>query len=309
MKQPDPIARRFVLYFDESVRGLSVGAPVTLYGLPVGEVAERRAELSIPRRGAFVRACSSPSSPSGSSGSMTEQQQADRQGAGGDRAPEDAHAQDAPHGRGAGAARATADRQLPDRRAVRRVRVFPEAPKVKLDWSKDPLELPVVPGGLANIEAKLNSILDQGRQHAAQRDRQPRSRTRSRRSTRRSRTRTRWSAASTRSGCPREPRRSRTLRKAHRRLPIELSTMRTRRSSAKDSPAPQDLRDTLQEVTRAARAVRVFVDYLERHPEITDPGQATRRSNDAPHRLPRCPVRRRGAGRGMLDTRRRVSTR
>ena len=36
----------------------------------------------------------------------------------------------------------------------------------------------------------------------------------------------------------------------------------------KDSPAPQDLRDTLQEVTRAARSVRVLVDYLERHPEM-----------------------------------------
>jgi paraquat-inducible protein B len=36
----------------------------------------------------------------------------------------------------------------------------------------------------------------------------------------------------------------------------------------KDSPAPQDLRDTLQEVTRAARAVRILVDYLERHPEM-----------------------------------------
>src|SRR4030095_167113 len=38
MKQPDPVERRFVLYFNESVRGLSLGAPVTLYGLRVGEV-------------------------------------------------------------------------------------------------------------------------------------------------------------------------------------------------------------------------------------------------------------------------------
>ena len=37
---------------------------------------------------------------------------------------------------------------------------------------------------------------------------------------------------------------------------------------SKDSPAPQDLRDTLQEITRAARSIRVLVDYLERHPDV-----------------------------------------
>ena len=35
----------------------------------------------------------------------------------------------------------------------------------------------------------------------------------------------------------------------------------------KDAPAQQELRDALQEITRAARSLRVLADYLERHPE------------------------------------------
>ena len=40
MKQPESISTRYVLHFNESLRGLSVGAPVTFFGLPVGEVTE-----------------------------------------------------------------------------------------------------------------------------------------------------------------------------------------------------------------------------------------------------------------------------
>ncbi len=40
LKQPDVIARRYVLYFKETLRGLAVGAPVTLLGLTAGEVVD-----------------------------------------------------------------------------------------------------------------------------------------------------------------------------------------------------------------------------------------------------------------------------
>ena len=42
----------------------------------------------------------------------------------------------------------------------------------------------------------------------------------------------------------------------------------------KDAPAQQELRDTLQEVTRAARSLRILTDYLERHPESLIRGKA-----------------------------------
>jgi paraquat-inducible protein B len=38
MKQAESISAHYVLYFNETLRGLSVGAPVTLLGMPAGEV-------------------------------------------------------------------------------------------------------------------------------------------------------------------------------------------------------------------------------------------------------------------------------
>jgi hypothetical protein len=55
MKAPERRAIHYVLYFDESVRGLSPGAPVTLLGLPIGEVVSVRLEAG-SRKDLKVRA-------------------------------------------------------------------------------------------------------------------------------------------------------------------------------------------------------------------------------------------------------------
>ena len=149
---------------------------------------------------------------------------------------------------------------------------FPNAPKVRLDVSKDPLELPVVPGGLANIEAKLSSILTKI-------DNMPLNaigievknalatlnQTLKDADTLVNRVDAQW-----------VPEGTKTLEELRRAIATADRALKNADTTlfAKDSPAPQDLRDTLQEVTRAARAVRVLVDYLERHPEILIRGKS-----------------------------------
>ena len=47
----------------------------------------------------------------------------------------------------------------------------------------------------------------------------------------------------------------------------ERTVAAAERTVAPDSPLQDDLRETLQEVTKSAESLRALVDYLERHPE------------------------------------------
>jgi len=264
MKQPDPIERRFVLFFDESVRGLSVGAPVTLYGLPVGEVASVGMSID-PKTKAFRPRVLITFFPERLLAQLSQRDQTIN------KALEETN----PEVRMRNMRHQVEEQGL---RAQLRTgsyltgelyvafEYFPTAPKVKLDFTRDPIELPVVPGGLANLEAKLTSILtkvdnmplnaiavevkgaiatlDQALKDA---------------DTLINRVDAQW-----------VPEGTKTLEDARKAITAADRALSDadRNLLANDSPAPQDLRDTLQEVARAARAVRVFVDYLERHPEI-----------------------------------------
>jgi len=142
----------------------------------------------------------------------------------------------------------------------------PNAPKVNIDWSRDPLELPVVPGGLNDIEAKLGSILTKIdnvpldaigadlRRGLATLDQ-----TLKDADTLVNRVDAQW-----------VPEGTKTLEELRRAVVDADRVLKNADATlfGKDSPGPQDLRDALQEVTRAARSVRIFVDYLERHPEM-----------------------------------------
>jgi len=272
MKEPDPVERRYVLHFNESVRGLSAGAPVTLFGLQVGEVTDvgltfdpktlvfrpRVIITFVPDR---LIAKLSPRERTRTGKTMAEM------------SPE---------------TRLRMLRRIVEEQGLRAqlrtgslitgelyvaFEYFPEAPKAKVDWTQDPLELPVVPGSLASIEAKLGSILTKidkmpldaigsdVRTALATLDK-----TLKDANTLVNRVDAQW-----------VPEGTKTLEELRRAIADAGRVVRNADTTlfSKDSPAPQDLRDTLQEITRAARSVRVLVDYLERHPDTLLRGKPT----------------------------------
>ena len=271
MKQPDPVERRFVLYFNESVRGLSIGAPVTLYGLRVGEVTQVGLHYDAAKRVFRPRVLIT----------FFPDQLIARMSA----RPQGANAKSLLDLNAEGRARLL--RQMVDERGLRAqlrtgsfltgelyvaFEYFPNEPRPKIDWTQDPLELPVVPGGLATLEAKLGSILTKidnmplnaigiDVKNAIEQLNQ---------------TLKDASKLVNNIDVKLVPEGTKTLEDLRRAINSADKVLINTDSTlfGKDSPAPQDLRDTLQEVTRAARSVRVLVDYLERHPEILIRGKA-----------------------------------
>jgi paraquat-inducible protein B len=271
MKQPDPIVRRFALYFNESVRGLKVGAPVTLLGLRVGEVAEVGMTYD-PATFVFRPRALITFFPEELIATMSAKEKATAAKRLIAMTPE---------------ARLRMLRRLVDEHGLRAqlqtgslltgdkfvaFEYFPNAPKVRIDWSKDPLELPVVAGGLANIENKLSSILTKV-------DNMPLNAIGIEVKDALATLNTTLKDVDKLVGnvdAKLVPEGTRTLEDLRRAIASADQVLKDTDASlfGKDSPAPQDLRDTLQEVTRAARSVRILVDYLERHPEILIRGKS-----------------------------------
>jgi paraquat-inducible protein B len=258
MRQPDPLERRFALHFDQSVRGLDVGAPVTLSGLTVGEVAE--VGLSIdPKTQSYRPRVLITFSPARIFAYLDKVDAAQM--------TLEARNRRLRHlfeDRGLRAQLQTGSLLTGELYVA--FEYIPNAPKAKIDWSRDPLELPVAPGGLASLEGKLTSILTkidnmpldaigiEVRDTIAVLEQ-----TLKDAGTLINHVDAQW-----------VPEGTKTLEEARRAIASADRAISNADATflGKDSVASQDLRDTLQELTRAARSVRNLVDYLERHPEV-----------------------------------------
>jgi paraquat-inducible protein B len=262
MKQPESVSQRYVLYFDESLRGLSVGAPVTFLGLPGGEVTEvglflDPATHTLRGRVEIVTFAERLIS-----------RLAARQTAAGETIVQSAEQR-----------RAFIKRMIEERGMRAQLKsgslitgqlyvafdFYPHAPKAKVDWSQKEPVLPVVPSPLPDLEAKVSSIL-------AKLDKLP------------------YEAigVDTRKALASLDQTLKDVDKAVNRIDVDVTPELTKALgdlrhatatvdqllkhtdatlASTDAPAQQELRIAMQEVARAAQSLRVLTDYLERHPE------------------------------------------
>jgi len=274
MKAPDPVARHFVLYFKESLHNLSVGAPVTLFGLNIGEVTS--VGLQVDPDSADVK-------PRVTITFYPERAMAyiDEKSKGIVESLSSADAQ----------RRAAFVRRLVEERGLRgqlksaslitgqlyvAFDYHPGAPKQKVDLDGPTPILPTVPSALANLEEKLGSVVDKI-------DRMPLEAIGSDiKKDLESLDQTLTSVRKLVTNADNElvPGLKRDIDALHRTLETAERAMANANTSLLESNAPvqQDLRDALSEFTRAARSLRVLLNELERQPSSVIRGKVESRS-------------------------------
>lgn len=263
MKARDAMTRVYVLRFNESLRGLSVGAPVTYLGVQIGEVIDIGFDFE-PEKANIVPRVSITFYPERLL-TITEPTQQARveQFLKGDDKRRNAFLQRMIDERGLRAQLRTGS--LLTGQLYVAFDYFPKAAKAGITFNRGVAELPVVPSGLVDLEAKLGSILDKI-------DKLPLDQIATELK------KDLESLDETLTGATRLIKRVDTeivptlktdLEALHRALGSMERTLKNADASllGPDAPAQQELRDALNEFTRAARSLRVFLDYLERHPE------------------------------------------
>jgi paraquat-inducible protein B len=308
MKQPEAVSARYVLYFNESLRGLSVGAPVTLLGLAAGEVTDVGLDLDPATRTLRGRAdvafyperlIARLSARQVATGEALARSQAERR----------AFLQRMVEQRGLRAQLRSGN--LLTGQLYVALDFFPDAPPVKIDWSREPIVVPVVPSTVPDLEAKVTNILakldklpyaaigtdlrkvlatadgvlEDARTALKGIDTDVTPELRAALGDTRRLIETTEGVLDTGLTTTLDEANA-TLNEVNKTLedlrrPIATADRVLKNTDAtllgEHAPVQQDLRDALQEVTRAARSLRMLMDYLERHPDALLRGKTERK--------------------------------
>ena len=228
LKKDYTIGFKYIINFSESVRGLSVGAPVDFRGIQVGEVADIQLLYDTEKHNITAPVTFTID-----------------------------------YGRIAFKGNVETAEQLYTSRVERtnymikkglraqlqtgnlltgqlyiELDFFPDAPPFVIDWNAKTPEFPSEPGMLVEIERDIPSILKKVDAMMAQ-----------------------AKELSYKLNHTIEPELSNTLKQATKTLATIDDTLKN------DSPLQQDLQIALREFTKAARSIKILADYLERHPE------------------------------------------
>ncbi|MBT2324114.1 MCE family protein [Variovorax paradoxus] len=246
MKQPDGPSQTLLLYFNQTLRGLSPGAVVDFRGVEIGEVKSIGVEFDRQER-EFKMPVLIQVYPDRLRRSVAGEARESRF--------DQTERLRFLIGKGLRAQLRTGN--LLTGQVYVALDFFPKAPPVKLDTERNPVEMPTVPNSLDEIQAQVGEI-------ASKLSKVPFDQiSTDLRKSLATLNKTLVSAEQLAARLNNDvaPEMTAAMKDVRKTLGAADKTL------ADDSPVQQDLRQTLQELTRAAGSLRVLTDYLERHPE------------------------------------------
>jgi paraquat-inducible protein B len=246
MKAPDGPAETVLMHFNQSLRGLSPGAQLDFRGVVIGEVKSigiqfdrNEREFRMPVVATVYPDRLHPRKPGETEESRVAQRQRLR----------------FLIGKGLRAQMRTGN--LLTGQNYIALDFFPNAPKVTIDVDKDTVEMPTMQNSLDELQSQVQEIVGKVNKVPFEQIG----------------TDVRKALATLDKTLVSAEQLTRTLNNdVSPEITAAMKDARKTISSAErtlsqDSPLQQDMRQTLQELTRAAGSVRVLTDYLERHPE------------------------------------------
>lgn len=249
MKRQDSLVIPLMLYFTQSLRGLSIGAPVEFRGIAIGEVKSMNVEPNETQTG-FRFPVTVDIYPERLLSMMRMELKNVRSDEASRRARWDIMVT-----KGLRAQLKTGS--LLTGQLYVEIDFFPDAPPAQIDWTKNPPVVPTVEGGLEQLQATLASI-------AKKIDKMPLTEI----------------GTDIRQNLTTLNRTLNDADKLVKRLDTEVTptvksaleearaTLKSaERTFASDSPLQYETQETLRELKRTAQSLRLMAEYLERHPE------------------------------------------